>query len=230
MTGVMALSVLPTSAADLDVGGKPVNTPALRDDDVFGGRTGTGLYVSARAGASFLDGTTIDFVNDALLSRDINLDQVGWVVTGAIGWRFTPRFRGEIEIGERVNDVSSIKPGIGGDGSVSATSLIVNGYLDLPRLALGSATPYVGAGFGKAWLSHDLRVDGGTLTKSSDTTIPWAYQLIGGLSLPVAPQWDLNLEYRYLATQRALFGDASGQFYHSDYHDQSVLLGVSWHK
>ena len=61
--------------------------------------------------------------------------------------------------------------------------------------------PYIGAGFGKAWLSQNLSIDGATLTSS--TSWPWAWQVIVGASTPMTPQWSVSVEYRYLATQHA---------------------------
>jgi len=44
----------------------------------------------------------------------------------------------------------------------------------------------------------------------------------------MTPQWSVSVEYRYLATQHALFEDTQGLFYNSHYNSQAVLLGLSW--
>jgi opacity protein-like surface antigen len=181
-------------------------------------------YLSLRGGAAFLRDTSIDYVNGAAPNRDLSFN-AGWALIGAVGYRPTPWFRVELEGGGRNNSISSITPGSGASGSASATTLMLNGYIDIP--IRGPVTPYVGAGFGKAWLSHSLSVDGATLTPSG-TTWPWAWQVIAGVSTPMTPQWSVSVEYRYLATQRALFQDTQGLFYNSNYNSQAVLLGLTW--
>jgi opacity protein-like surface antigen len=183
------------------------------------------LYLSLRGGGAFLQSTSIDYVNGALPSRTVSFNP-GWAVVGAVGWQATPWFRTELEVGERSNGVSAISPGVAPSGSASATTLMANAYIDIPNRT--PVTPFVGAGFGKAWLSHDLTVDGGLLTSGSQTTWPWAYQLMAGARTTIAPQWDLSLEYRYFATQRALFQDTQGLFYNADYNSHAVFVGITW--
>jgi opacity protein-like surface antigen len=180
-------------------------------------------YLSLHGGAVFLQDTSIDYVNGAAPNRDLGFN-AGWVLIGAAGYRPTPWFRVEIEGGDRNNSISNINPGSGASGSASATTLMLNGYVDIP--IRGPVTPYVGAGFGKAWLSQSLSVDGATLTSS--TSWPWAWQVIAGVSTPMTPQWSVSVEYRYLATQHALFQDTQGLFYNSNYNSQAVLLGLTW--
>jgi opacity protein-like surface antigen len=181
-------------------------------------------YLSLHGGAAFLQSTSIDYVNGAAPDRDLSFN-AGWALIGAVGYRPTPWLRVELEGGGHSNGIGSITPGSGASGSASATTLMLNGYIDIP--IRGPFTPYVGAGFGKAWLSHGLSVDGAPLT-TSGTTWPWAWQAIAGVSTPITPQWSMNVEYRYLATQRALFQDAQGLFYNSNYNSQAVLLGLTW--
>jgi OOP family OmpA-OmpF porin len=180
-------------------------------------------YVSLHGGAAFLQGTSVDYVNGAAANRDLSFN-AGWALIGAVGYQPTPWFRVELEGGGRNNSISSIDPGSGASGSASATTLMLNGYVDIPIRS--PITPYVGAGFGKAWLSHSLSVDGATLTSS--TSWPWAWQVIVGASAPMTPQWSVSVEYRYLATQHALFQDTQGLFYNSNYNSQAVLLGLTW--
>jgi opacity protein-like surface antigen len=181
-------------------------------------------YLSLHGGAAFLQNASIDYVDAAAPNRDLSFN-AGWALIGAVGYRPTPWFRVELEGGGRNNSISSITPGSGPSGSASATTLMLNGYVDIP--VRGPVTPYVGAGFGKAWLSQSLSVDGATLTPSG-TTWPWAWQVIAGASTPMTPQWSVSVEYRYLATQRALFQDAQGLFYNSNYNSHAVLLGLTW--
>jgi opacity protein-like surface antigen len=212
------LASLPAGAADLPV---PAGTP-VRPPVVFGPDPGR-FYLSLHGGVGFLQDPSIDYVNGALPSRGVSVDN-GWTIVGAAGWQITPWWRTELELGRRSNDVNTITPGAAASGSIAATTLMVNGYLDFPNRSL--MTPYIGAGVGKAWVSHNLIVDGGTL--AGTTSWPWAYQLLGGANLAIAPRWSVSLEYRFLGTQRGLFQDTQGLFYNADYNNHSVLLGVTW--
>jgi len=182
-----------------------------------------GYYLSLHGGAAFLQDTSVDYVNGAAPNRDLHFN-AGWALIGAVGYRPTPWFRVELEGGGRNNSISSINPGSGASGSASATTLMLNGYVDIPIRS--PIMPYIGAGFGKAWLSQNLSIDGATLTSS--TSWPWAWQVIVGASTPMTPQWSVSVEYRYLATQHALFQDTQGLFYNSNYNSQAVLLGLTW--
>jgi opacity protein-like surface antigen len=214
--GFILLAAVPAAAADLRM---PAAVPAPVSPDSDWGR----LYLSLHGGGGFLQSTSIDYVNNALPGRRMSFDG-GWAVVGAVGWQVAPWWRVEIELGRQDNGVTDIIPGAGASGSVAATTLMGNVYLDIPTQA--RVAPYVGAGFGKAWISHHLVVDGGTLVDT--TSWPFAYQLIGGAKAAIAPHWNVSLEYRFLGTQRGLFQDTQGLFYHAGYNNHSVLLGLTW--
>jgi opacity protein-like surface antigen len=220
LTVFAILTTLSSSADAADL--PPSAGPGAAAQSVMWNR----FYVSLHGGVGWLQDASLDYVNDALPSRSLGFD-TGWTVAGAAGFQLTPWWRAEIEVGQRGNGVRNISPGVGSSGFVSATTLMVNGYLDIP-IRGGGLTPYVGAGFGKAWISHDLTVDGATLTPSSNTTSPWAYQLMAGANIAIAPRWSAGMEYRFLSTQRPLFQDAQGLFYHANYNNHSLLLGLTW--
>ena len=219
MVAAAARFVAPAAAADLPRPPAPVAYPPPVLDEPW-----SRFYVSLRGGVGFLQDSSIDYVNGAAPGFDINAN-AGWAVFGATGGRLTPWLRAEIEGGGLGNDVRSITPSASSSGSVLATTLMFNGYVDIPtqtRLA-----PYVGAGFGKAWITHsNLTVDGNALADT--TSWPFAYQFIAGARMSLAPRWDVSLEYRYLATQRGLFQDTQGLFYNADYANQLVLVGLTW--
>jgi len=218
IAGALLLASVPAYGADLprSPGGvSPVYSP-VPDWGRF--------YLALHGGANFLQGSSLDYVNGAAPNRGLDFN-TGWALTGAAGYRATPWLRVELEGGTRSNAVNAITPGSGVSGSASATTLMANGYIDIPNQ--GPVTPYVGAGIGKAWLSHNnLAADG--ITISNTTSWRWALPVIAGASMPVAPQWSMNLEYRYLATQCGLFQDTQGLFYNSNYNSQAVMVGVSW--
>jgi len=66
--------------------------------------------------------------------------------------------------------------------------------------AMGGFTPYLGAGLGLAWVTYDY----GSGTSEGDAQA--AYQLIGGVRVPLSDNFSLFGEYRY----QGLFDDAQG--------------------
>jgi opacity protein-like surface antigen len=185
----------------------------------------SGFYLSLHGGVGLLGDTSLDYVNGAAPNRNVSFNP-GWTVLGAAGYRVSPWWRTEIEFGGRGNGVGNISPGTGPSGSVQTNSLMFNGYLDFP--IQGPVTPYIGAGFGKAWVSHSLAVDGATLTPGGNTSWPWAWQVMAGANVPIAQRWTVGAEYRFLSTQRGLFQDANGLFYNADYNNHSFLIGLTW--
>ena len=103
---------------------------------------------------------------------------------------------------------------------------MLNGYLDIPNAS--AITPYLGAGFGKAWISQSLTVDGAPLTSGGNTSWPWAYQLMAGANVAISPRLSAELEYRFFGSQRGLFQDAQGLFYNADYNNHSFLVGLRY--
>jgi len=62
------------------------------------------------------------------------------------------------------------------------------------NFAMGGLTPYVGGGLGAAWVTYEP--SGGT---EREATVA-AYQLIGGVRVPLGDTWSLFGEYRYQDT------------------------------
>jgi opacity protein-like surface antigen len=220
-SSILALALLfsaRAAAADLPAAATPANPPPI-------GMVWSRFYLSLHGGVGLLQSTSLDYVNGVLPSRSVDFDP-GWTVVGSAGFQVTPWWRTEVELGGRGNGVSHMSPGTGSSGSVQATTLMLDGYLDLPNQ--GPVTPHVGAGFGKAWISHNLTVDGAILTPGGNTTWPWAYQFMAGANIAIAPRWTAGVEYRFLGTERGLFQDAQGLFYNADYNNHSFLIGLTW--
>ena len=184
-----------------------------------------GFYLALDGGVVGLEDAQIDY-GGAAPGGSMRLD-AGWAVSGAAGWRVLDRYRLEFEISHRENDVRDIDTSFFAGGSVAATTYMVNGYVDFPAYFYSDVVPYVGLGVGRAQLSHDIQVDGFTLSHSNSHA--FAYQVIGGLEFPIiSRRMSATLEYRYLATSRPLFQDQGGFFYHSDYDSHTFLAGLRW--
>jgi opacity protein-like surface antigen len=184
-----------------------------------------GFYLALSGGVVALEDADIDY-GGALPNGNIRYDS-GWAVSGAAGWRVLHFYRVEFEVSHRESDVFDVDPGFGSDGSMKATTYMVNGYVDIPTYSYSGVVPYIGAGVGRAQFAQDLQVDGGTLAHSNAHA--FAYQVIGGLEFPIIPRrMSTTFEYRYLATTRPLFQDQGGFFYHSDYNSHTFLVGLRW--
>ena len=184
-----------------------------------------GSYLALSGGVVGLEDSSIDY-GGAQPNGNVRFD-AGWAVSGAAGWRVLHAGRIEIEVSHRENDVFDVDPGFGSNGTVTSTTYMLNGYVDIPVYSFSGVLPYIGAGAGRAQFTHDLQVNGFTLSHSSSHA--FAYQVIGGLEFPLIPRrMSTTLEYRYLATARPLFQDQAGFSYHSDYDSHAFMVGLRW--
>ncbi len=80
-------------------------------------------------------------------------------------------------------------------------------------------------GSGAARISLDkLTVGGHPLADDEDTA--FAYQFLAGVAYQMSPQLYLDLDYRYFATLRPEFKDATGTEFKSEYVTHNVTFGV----
>jgi opacity protein-like surface antigen len=181
------------------------------------------FYLAFNAGAVALQDSTIDY-GGARPNRSLSFDP-DYAVSGAAGWRVLRSYRVEFEIARRESDVVDVDPGFAPSGVVVATTYMVNGYYDLPSFA--GVIPHIGLGLGRAQFTHNIVVDGFTLSNSGSHA--FAYQAIGGLEFPIVPRRvSATLEYRYLATSSPLFQDMGGFFYHAGYNSHTFFAGLRW--
>ncbi|MCB4770992.1 outer membrane beta-barrel protein [Ancylobacter sp. Lp-2] len=103
-----------------------------------------------------------------------------------IGGRFADWLRLDLTADYRTKADYSLG-GISGDYSVG--TVLANGYLDLGNWH--GLTPYVGAGIGLGYADLDLPGFG------SGWGLAWA--AMGGVAIDLAPNWQLDLGYRYLS-------------------------------
>lgn len=117
----------------------------------------------------------------------------GYALGAAVGYDFSPSLALEGEYVYRDAD-ASFKNTASGKGSTKSNAWMVNAlYKFQPMGAQGQFHPYAGAGIGVA----DLQVNNDAQKLDSDYN--FAYQVIGGVSYDVAPQWSLYSEARYFA-------------------------------
>lgn len=188
------------------------------------------FYIAVRGGLNFLEDN--DF---GVLGTTVETDyDVGYGLFGAIGydtgdiWTLG-KFRLEGEIGFRHNDVDSHNVGgvnvTGGaaDGDVYQYSFMANLYHDF--LPGATFRPYVGFGLGYAEADADgFAANGVTVLNDSDGD--FAYQLMAGASWQFAPQWTLEAEYRYFATDSISLQAVDGTTSTVDFDNHSALVGL----
>jgi OOP family OmpA-OmpF porin len=205
------------------------------------GVPGGGLYARLGASASFLPSSDqrTRFEGGSTATERLQSD-TGINLDGALGMQFGP-LRLEGQASYLRNSASSLTattattssstsststpadPPIG--GSTQAFAFLGNAIYDFAMPPWwGGVTPHVGAGIGVAHLTATQKFAGVTLLDSSDTQ--FAYQAIAGLRVPLAPNWALDLDYRYVATTDPTFRTPAGNRVTSSYRTHNVLASL----
>jgi opacity protein-like surface antigen len=167
-----------------------------------------GPYVSANLGMSFLmDADFSEPGTNGTLSYD-----PGFASTIAAGYNFG-MFRAEGEIGYQTNSGDKeYTYRSNSSGDMTALSFMVNGYFDLVNST--PFTPFITAGIGIADLDAD---DMG----SNDTV--FAYQFGAGIGYAIVENFNIDLTYRYFATEDPEFGNGTAEF-----ASNNVYLGLRY--
>lgn len=147
------------------------------------------VYLRLDTGASFP--SEDDFDNSAIIG-------------GGIGYRFNEHLRADATLGYRGwfggNTAWNAGPAsIGAKADVSSFAGLANLYYDVGRF--GAFTPYVGGGMGFASNTvSDYRVfvNGAQTASAGDhSETDFAWQVSVGTAIDVAPQWAVDVGYRY---------------------------------
>ena len=156
----------------------------------------------------------------------------GWGGLAALGYRWSPHLRTELEGSERVAKVTTFNGTAPWAGKQWDNSVMVNGLYDLTLG--GPITPYAGAGIGVTELSwgDNFRVPTQatpTIYDAEDSRVGW--QAIAGVSYAVTPRISLALDGRL----KGAFGGfkfpgsvAGRQISHFSYRTKSVFASVRY--
>lgn len=209
--------------------------PAQAGNAPFGGLGYIGIrgsYVAADDSK-----TTSVFIDDDRTHQD------GWGASGVLGFVLTNAVRMELEGGYRTNDLESVTvvrntldpltqgQSFQAEGHVDLGLAMVNVFYDLHFGGL-PFLPWVGAGVGGANVSYEVFYDYGDPVSpvlAKDTDWQFAYQLMTGVTFPVAKSVSISAGYRYFETEDMVFVDAYGDEFKTELTNHSLDIGVQWH-
>ena len=177
-------------------------------------QAGAESYLSGSMGLASVDDAKI---NTGSGSGEIEFDS-GIVATGAYGQTLGSAGRVELELGYRTNNIDKVN-GLGvseDDGDVATYSLMGNVFYGLNNNS--RFTPFVGAGLGLANIEADM----GQGEEEDDTV--FAYQLAAGASMAVTENLDIDLQYRYFATEDPDFDGLE-----AEYDSHNLMFGLTFY-
>lgn len=179
------------------------------------------MYGSLRLGPAKVQ--DLNYRNTATV--DLLLDvETGWQLQGAVGYRFSPMFRAEINVGYLDADaegtfrqniitiaacgITPQQPCLAADveGDIKGTTVLGMGYVDIPTG--GAVTPFIGAGLGYGRESLDVvgraltaTGPGTPFTIMDDGDGGFVYRAAAGLSLDLGGVTG-DVAYSYTQTEK----------------------------
>jgi opacity protein-like surface antigen len=189
-----------------------------------------GSYVTTEEGSTR---GTIDFDYDEEYED-------GYGISGFVGWVVDNNFRAEVEAGYRTADVDTVtvvRDDTGGttagdvlavDGSADVGTAMVNLFYDIHAGDLGFL-PWIGVGVGGAYVDYSLTSPDLAIA-ASDTTWAFAYQLMAGVTFPIADGISMSAGYRFFQTEDFDYADPiTTESFATDITQHSVDVGLQFH-
>ncbi len=106
-------------------------------------------------------------------------------------------------------------------GNVALNNFLVNLILRYPD---GKVHPYIGGGIGGSSMNlQNTESGGGVVTVANETASAFAWQLLAGINVELAPNLSADLGYRYFGT------NPSFTFINTTYRAQAVTFGLNFH-
>ena len=203
-----------------------------------GAVAGEGWYFGLEGGNNWIDDTSVVRVINAgpPFATEFGFDS-GWAAFLTIGHKFSSRWRLELEGGFRSADLDTATVVVG-DGvtylggevvdigsDVQMATAMVNFYYDFDLDQW--LVPYIGAGAGAAQVEYDVS-EPGLIFSGNDKAWIFAYQLMAGVSFPVADGFSMSLGYRYFATEEFDRTGTTGQVFKTDVTQHSIDVGMQF--
>ena len=168
-------------------------------------------------------------VNDIDLSGAEFRSDEGFDI-GIVGGYDFGLFRMEGELSYRKNNVDEIEidywgnGSMNGDGDITSTSLLVNGYFDMENNT--GFTPYVGLGLGIANIAFN-NVSALGIDLIDDDTTKTAAQLALGFSYDVTDKVVIDFSYRYFFTDDIrVKNEFNNEVHGESYDSHNAVVGL----
>jgi opacity protein-like surface antigen len=123
-------------------------------------------------------------------------------------------------------NVAGVQPTAAVDGHVTTKSLMANGLLDFG--GNGGVGAYVGGGVGYSWVDLSSGIHGATTPFVDDSDGGLSWQLLAGLYVPVTPNVDLGLKYRYFNVEDLGFASPGNTRVETDFKSHSILASLTY--
>ena len=136
--------------------------------------------------------------NERVQSAEAAFDP-GFAAGGALGYRFSPKFRLEAEMMYRTSDLDEVsfpQSGTLDEGDYASLALAGNLFYDVNLFGSEKARSFIG--IGPVWLQEvdvDLTSNGLEQSYSGDEV---GFQVLAGVNYRLGPRWDLSFEARFL--------------------------------
>jgi opacity protein-like surface antigen len=120
------------------------------------------------------------------------------------------------------NIPTQVVSGVTESGNVALNNFLFNLILRYPE---GKIHPYVGGGIGGSSMNiQNTEARGGTIVNiANETSTGFAWQLLAGVNVELAPNLSADLQYRYFGT------NPSFTAINVDYRTQAVTVGLNFH-
>lgn len=194
-----------------------------------------GAYLSLGAGAIFPSRSNVTYHNSTGggFTNGNTSFGTGYILSGALGYRWSNVVRTEAEFNYRKASVDTIE-GANAAGKKRVMGLVGNVLFDIGDLA--SFHPYVGAGAGVGWNKWSGVQGGASLTFPAGTATfterdpAFQWQGIAGVSKAVTERMEAYVEYRYIGLEQNKFAGAPLGATASRHDDRShnILAGVRY--
>jgi len=192
-----------------------------------------------------LRGSFVETDGDDTTSASVDYSQKyndGFAVAAFMGWVLDDKFRLELEAGYRNADLKSVHVtrddfnpvagqtfAVGGSAQVGA--MMTNLYYDIHFLPDIGVLPWIGAGIGGAYIDYSI-FEPNTPLDAHDVTWAFAYQLMAGITVPLADGISGSIGYRFFQTADFTYVDDIGPItldYQTKLTQQSIDVGLQFH-
>jgi opacity protein-like surface antigen len=178
---------------------------------------GSGIYVGSIVGTSLRPDTA---VSSPSLGTETMEFSPGFTFGGFVGYDFGNNIRLEGELSYRENE---IRTGGGKDPQALASSMMFNGYYDIPLMKPLSL--YLGGGLGVATAQLEAVSLGQTMDANESM---FAYQLEAGINCNFRPNVNFSLGYRFFDASDPEFVLPAGQRVRMELETHEFILKMRY--